>query len=86
MHLQQQRRKRWVTRLMVKERFLPDPIPEIPEHVPPTQRSEFEIKHGITYCRRCGRVVVNDRYPDKAVKPCERVHVGPRNSKKGWIN
>jgi hypothetical protein len=39
-------------------------------HVLPEKRDRFEEEHGITYCRRCGAAIVNDRYPDKKRKPC----------------
>jgi hypothetical protein len=45
------------------------------EHVLPAVRDPLEQAHGVTYCRRCGSVVVNDRYPDRAARPCRKVKV-----------
>lgn len=55
-------------------RVLPDP----PEHVI-FDRDDFENRVGMTYCRRCGRPVVNDRFPEKVTKhPCEVVRIAFR--------
>jgi hypothetical protein len=44
-----------------------------------SERDAHEQRWGMTYCRRCGRPVVNDRYPDKITKrPCEVVKVSLR--------
>jgi len=44
----------------------------------PATRNAFEQQNGVTYCRRCGYLVVSDRYPDKIPKPCKVVKVGLR--------
>lgn len=49
------------------------------EHIVHIERDENETRWGVTYCRRCGRVVVNDKYPDKEVKPCRKVQIGFRS-------
>ena len=56
-------------------------MPPLPEHVivAAGDRDDHEQRWGMTYCRRCGRPVVNDRYPDKVTtRPCEVVKVSLR--------
>lgn len=45
------------------------------EHVLPANRDPFEQRNGVTYCRRCGSVIVNDHYPDRVAKPCRKVKI-----------
>ena len=40
-------------------------------HVLPAERDAFEQSVGVTYCRRCGRPVVNDTYPDMRRPACD---------------
>lgn len=48
------------------------------EHVP-FPRNAFHKKWGITYCRRCGRVLVKDKDPDFVqVKDCQVVRISLR--------
>lgn len=48
------------------------------EHIP-YARTDWHEKWGVTYCRRCGRVLVKDRDPDFVqAKPCEVIRIGLR--------
>jgi hypothetical protein len=52
-----------------------DAVPPIPEHWP-KERSAQDDEWGVTWCRRCGRMLVKDRYPDWVqAKPCQIVKV-----------
>ncbi len=49
------------------------------EHVPSGRALAIEQRHGITYCRRCGRVLVKDSDPSFVqTKPCRAVKVEMR--------
>lgn len=59
---------------------MPDqPVTSAPlEHVE-GERDAFEQRHGVTYCRRCGRLLTKDSDPDyRQTKPCRVVQVGLR--------
>ena len=57
--------------------------PAPPDHVWPDDvrpLSDFEVRHGITYCRRCGRMLSGDRRPGFVqVKPCRVVRITTRD-------
>lgn len=68
----------FITARMAERRV---PVPEL-EHIPPDEtrpRMEFEVMHGISYCRRCGRLMAKDSDPEWTTsKPCQLVRVGLR--------
>ena len=45
------------------------------EHILPASRNTLEQANGVTYCLRCGYPVVNDRFPDRVVRPCRDVKI-----------
>jgi hypothetical protein len=57
-----------------------------PEHVPPSRdmpRLGVEIKFGISYCRRCGRLIAKDSDPSWVQpKPCQIVKVELRKNER----
>jgi hypothetical protein len=59
---------------MIEEEFA------VPNHWP-KERSRLDEEWGCTWCRRCGRMLVKDRYPDWVqTKPCEVVRVTLRKA------
>jgi hypothetical protein len=55
--------------------------PAVPAHVvvPVSERDELERRWRVTWCRRCGFMVVNDRHPENVTKrDCQVVKVGIR--------
>lgn len=69
----------FITARMAERR--PVPVPEL-EHIPPDEtrpRMEFEVAHGISYCRRCGSLIAKDDDPEwRTKKPCRLVRVDLR--------
>ncbi len=61
--------------------FLPEIIPEIPEHVVPTAPDPMEERLGVIYCVRCGRAMrtVGGREMSGASKPCVIVGLSLRD-------
>lgn len=52
-------------------------IPEPPQHWHPGERNAHEQKTGLSWCRRCGRLLAADHNPEfKQTKPCQIVKIG----------
>lgn len=50
-------------------------------HVWPAERNDFERRFGVTYCRRCGRLVAIDKKPGwKQTRWCRVVRILTRRS------